>query len=82
VGQGRRRDAGLIKTTCSTCALDVLAETVRLVQEHEDRADLGAIGLDDPAIYNLMRADTIGLFRWSPAQMQMLPKMKPTSFEA
>ena len=78
-------DAGLIKIDLlSLRTLDVLAETVRLVQEHQGiELDLNTIGLDDPAIYNLMtEADTIGLFQVeSRAQMQMLPKMKPTNFE-
>ena len=78
-------DAGLIKIDLlSLRTLDVLAETVRLVQEHEGiELDLSTIGLDDPAVYKLMtEADTVGLFQVeSRAQMQMLPKMKPTSFE-
>ncbi len=78
-------DAGLIKIDLlSLRTLDVLAESVRLVREHEGvELDLSAISLDDAAIYDLMtEADTIGMFQVeSRAQMQMLPKMKPTSFE-
>jgi error-prone DNA polymerase len=78
-------DAGLIKIDLlSLRTLDVIAETVRHVRVQEDPTfDLETIGLDDPAVYNLMtEADTIGLFQVeSRAQMQMLPKMKPTNFE-
>jgi error-prone DNA polymerase len=78
-------DAGLIKIDLlSLRTLDVIAETVQHVRREEDPAfDISTIGLDDPAVYDLMTtADTIGLFQVeSRAQMQMLPKMKPTNFE-
>lgn len=78
-------DAGLIKIDLlSLRTLDVIAETVRTIRENEGiHLDINAIELDDPDIYQMMTdADTIGLFQVeSRAQMQMLPKMKPTTFE-
>jgi error-prone DNA polymerase len=78
-------DAGLIKIDLlSLRTLDVVSETIELVEQHEGiRLDLDKIGLDDPAVYQMIsKADTIGVFQVeSRAQMQMLPKMKPVCFE-
>jgi error-prone DNA polymerase len=78
-------DAGLIKIDLlSLRTLDVVSETIELVEQHEGvQLDLDKIGLDDPAVYQMIsRADTIGVFQVeSRAQMQMLPKMKPVCFE-
>ena len=78
-------DAGLIKIDLlSLRTLDVVSETIELIDEHEGvRIDPDKIGLDDPAVYQMIsEADTIGVFQVeSRAQMQMLPKMKPVCFE-
>ena len=78
-------DAGLIKIDLlSLRTLDVVSETIELVEKHEGiHLDPDKIGLDDPAVYEMIsRADTIGVFQVeSRAQMQMLPKMKPVCFE-
>ncbi|MFV1859895.1 MAG: DNA polymerase III subunit alpha [Anaerolineales bacterium] len=78
-------DAGLIKIDLlSLRTLDVVSETIELIEQHEGmRIDADKIGLDDPAVYQMIsEADTIGVFQVeSRAQMQMLPKMKPACFE-
>ena len=78
-------DAGLIKIDLlSLRTLDVVSETSELIREHEgEDIDPDNIGLDDPAVYEMIsKADTIGVFQVeSRAQMQMLPKMKPGCFE-
>ncbi|MFQ5945988.1 MAG: DNA polymerase III subunit alpha [Anaerolineae bacterium] len=78
-------DVGLIKIDLlSLRTLDVVAETLELIEEHEEAAlDLDRISLADPAIYRMIsEPDTIGLFQVeSRAQMQMLPKMAPACFE-
>ncbi len=78
-------DAGLIKIDLlSLRTLDVVSETIELIEQHEGvHLDPDKIGLDDPAVYQMIsRADTIGVFQVeSRAQMQMLPKMKPVCFE-
>ncbi|MFQ5942334.1 MAG: DNA polymerase III subunit alpha [Anaerolineales bacterium] len=78
-------DAGLIKIDLlSLRTLDVVSETIELVEQHEGvKLDPNNIGLDDPAVYQMIsEADTIGVFQVeSRAQMQMLPKMKPVCFE-
>ncbi len=79
------QDVGLIKIDLlSLRTLDVVAETLELIEEHEETAlDLNRISLADPAIYRMIsEPDTIGLFQVeSRAQMQMLPKMAPRCFE-
>jgi error-prone DNA polymerase len=49
----------------------------------KERPDLDSLLLDDPHVYAMLQqADTIGCFQVeSRAQMQMLPRLRPTSFE-
>jgi len=48
-----------------------------------DRLDLDCLTFDDPAVYDLIaRADTIGVFQVeSRAQAQILPRLKPHTFQ-
>ncbi|MDO8563048.1 MAG: error-prone DNA polymerase [Candidatus Limnocylindria bacterium] len=77
-------DLGLVK-------MDLLGlRTLSLVKDavadiearHGARLELGTIGLDDPAVYDLLcEVDTIGLFQVeSRAQAQALPRVRPRCF--
>lgn len=76
--------AGLIKLdVLSLQALDMVQETVALVQQYEERTiDLDRLTPDDPATYDLIcAADTIGCFQVeSRAQQQFLPLHQPRTF--
>ena len=78
-------DAGLIKIDLlglgmlgliSDCVMKIEAQGCQL-------PELGALSLDDPAIYAVLQTgDTIGAFQVeSRAQQQMLPRLKPERFE-
>ncbi|MBX7215188.1 MAG: error-prone DNA polymerase, partial [Thermoflexales bacterium] len=75
-------DAGLIKTDLlSLRTLGLVSDALDLAGLPQDH--LTRVGLDDPALYEMMqRGDTIGAFQIeSRAQMQMLPRLKPRRFE-
>ncbi len=78
-------DAGLIKIDLlGLRTLGLITRALDYVEEVEGRRlEMGAIPLDDPAIYELLqRGDTVGAFQVeSRAQQQMLPRLKPTCFE-
>ncbi len=78
-------DAGLIKIDLLALrTLGMVSETLAHVKTMTGSApDLDRLGLDDPAIYQMLaRADTIGAFQVeSRAQQQMLPRLKPACFE-
>jgi len=78
-------DAGLIKIDLlSLRTLGAVEEALAHIQAHRGIAlDPDRLPLDDPAVYDLLqRADTVGCFQVeSRAQVQMLPKLRPTRFE-
>ncbi len=78
-------DAGLIKIDLlSLRTLDAIEEALHHIREQRGiDLDLARLPLDDPAIYDMLqRADTIGCFQVeSRAQAQMLPRLKPATFE-
>ncbi|HBY98680.1 MAG TPA: error-prone DNA polymerase, partial [Chloroflexi bacterium] len=78
-------EAGLIKIDIlGLRMLSAIAETLALVAEITGRRpDLARLTFDDPAVYDLIaRADTIGVFQVeSRAQAQVLPRLRPCSFE-
>jgi len=78
-------DAGLIKIDLlSLRTLGMIEEALTHVRAERGTApDLDRLPLDDPAVYRLLqRADTVGCFQVeSRAQMQMLPRLRPTRFE-
>ena len=78
-------DAGLIKIDLlGLRTLGLISEAEALMrQSGEVPPDLDALPLDDPAIFAMLeKGDTIGAFQVeSRAQQQMLPRLKPRSFE-
>ncbi len=78
-------DAGLIKfDLLGLRMLGLIAEATEQIQATEQVVlDLNQVPLDDPAIYQMLQqADTIGTFQVeSRAQLQMLPRLQPTTFE-
>lgn len=78
-------DAGLIKfDLLGLRMLGLIAEATEAIQTTEQVAlDLNQIPLNDPEIYKMLQqADTIGTFQVeSRAQLQMLPRLKPETFE-
>ncbi len=78
-------DTGLIKIDLlGLRTLGLISDALDSIRKQGDPApDLDAIPLDDPKIFAMLqKADTIGAFQVeSRAQQQMLPRLKPTSFE-
>ena len=78
-------DAGLIKIDLlSLRTLDAIEEALHYIRERRGiDLDPAHLPLDDPTIYDMLqRADTIGCFQVeSRAQAQMLPRLKPETFE-
>ncbi len=78
-------DVGLVKIDLlGLRMLSAIAEALEIIEEATgERPDLDRLPLDDPAVYELIvRGDTIGVFQVeSRAQAQMLPKLKPRTFE-
>lgn len=76
--------AGLIKIDLLGLGmLMMIQEGLKLVKKHRDiDIDLGQLNMNDPNIYDMLRAaETIGLFQVeSRAQMSILPKLNPTCF--
>lgn len=76
--------AGLIKLdVLALQGLDLIREAVELTRQHEGiPVDLDSLPLDDPAVFELLRAaDTIGCFQVeSRAQQQILPLHEPATF--
>ncbi len=78
-------DAGLIKF--DLLGLRTLGMVDEIVQSIEDRGErkpvVSRLSLDDARVYDaLCRADTIGTFQVeSRAQAQMLPRLRPRTFE-
>ncbi len=63
--------------------LTMIQEAVKLVKQHRHfDLDLAHLNMTDPAIYKMLReADTIGVFQVeSRAQMNILPRLQPTTF--
>ncbi len=78
-------DVGLVKIDLlGLRMLSAIAEAVKIVKETTgERPDLDHLPLDNPAVYELITSgDTIGVFQVeSRAQAQMLPQLKPCTFE-
>ncbi|MFN2228866.1 MAG: DNA polymerase III subunit alpha, partial [Anaerolineae bacterium] len=78
-------DASLIKIDLlSLRTLGMIEEALAHVRAGQGvELDLDRLPLDDPAVYDLLQqADTVGCFQVeSRAQMQMLPRLRPTRFE-
>ena len=78
-------DAGLIKIDLlSLRTLGMIEEALRHIREQRGvELDIDRLPLDDPMIYEMLqRADTIGCFQVeSRAQIQMLPRLRPETFE-
>ncbi|HEY9730636.1 MAG TPA: error-prone DNA polymerase [Drouetiella sp.] len=76
--------AGLIKIDLLGLGmLMMIQEGLKLVKKHRNiDIDLGQLNMNDPNIYDMLRAaETIGLFQVeSRAQMSILPKLNPTCF--
>jgi error-prone DNA polymerase len=78
-------DAGFLKI--DLLGLGMLSAVERCVEEiarvRGERIDLSRIALDDPRVFDSIRhADTVGVFQIeSRAQMQMLPRTRPSSIE-
>lgn len=63
--------------------LTMIQEAVKLVKQHRNLdLDLAHLNMSDPSIYKMLQdADTIGVFQVeSRAQMNILPRLKPTNF--
>jgi error-prone DNA polymerase len=63
--------------------LSALDDAVAIIEEQTGkRPDLDALTFDDPAVYEMIsQADTVGVFQTeSRAQAQMLPRMRPRTF--
>ncbi|MGH2450613.1 MAG: DNA polymerase III subunit alpha, partial [Candidatus Limnocylindria bacterium] len=77
-------DLGLIKMDLlGLRTLSLVKEAVAAIERlHGERIELGSLGLDDPAVYDLIcEVDTIGLFQVeSRAQAQALPRVRPRCF--
>jgi error-prone DNA polymerase len=78
-------DAGLVKIDLlSLRTLGLISEACAMIAEMgEPVPDLDKLPLDDPAIFAMLgEADTIGTFQVeSRAQQQMLPRLRPATFE-
>jgi error-prone DNA polymerase len=78
-------DAGLVKIDLlGLCMLSAIGEALELIEETPgEQPDLDHLPFDDPAVYDLIcTGDTIGVFQVeSRAQAQMLPRLKPLTFE-
>ena len=78
-------DVGLVKIDLlGLRMLSAIAEAVKIIEDTMgEQLDLGHLPLDDPAVYELIASgDTIGVFQVeSRAQAQMLPQLKPRTFE-
>ena len=76
--------AGLIKVDLLGLGmLTLIQEAVKLVQKHRRiELDLAKLDMNDPAIFSMLqKADTIGIFQVeSRAQMNILPKLRPSCF--
>ncbi|HIQ05286.1 MAG TPA: error-prone DNA polymerase, partial [Anaerolineae bacterium] len=68
---------GLRMLSAIAGALEIIEETTG------ERPDLDRLPLDDPAVYELIASgDTVGVFQVeSRAQAQMLPRLRPRTFE-
>ena len=77
-------DLGLVKMDLlGLRTLSLVKDAVADIEErHGVRLELGTIGLEDPAVYDLLcEVDTIGLFQVeSRAQAQALPRVRPRCF--
>ena len=77
-------DLGLVKMDLlGLRTLSLVKDAVADIEErHGVRLELGTIGLEDPAVYDLLcEVDTIGLFQVeSRAQAQALPRVLPRCF--
>ncbi len=63
--------------------LTMLQEGLKLIEKHRGQTiDIGKLNMTDPAIYAMLqKADTVGVFQVeSRAQMNILPKLRPTCF--
>ncbi len=63
--------------------LTMIQEALKLVKKHRGKdIDIGRLDMNDPAIYQMLQnAETMGLFQVeSRAQMNILPRLKPTCF--
>ena len=78
-------DVGLVKIDLlGLRMLSAIAEALEIIEETTgEQPDLDHLPLDDPAVYELITSgDTIGVFQVeSRAQAQMLPQLKPRTFE-
>ncbi len=63
--------------------LDVITDTVAMVQRFDPDFDIDAVPLDDAKVFDLLgRGDTIGVFQLeSPPMRSLLKAMAPSSFE-
>ena len=78
-------DVGLVKIDLlGLRMLSAIAEALEIIGETTgEQPDLDHLSLDDPAVYELIvSGNTIGVFQVeSRAQAQMLPKLRPRTFE-
>ncbi len=77
-------DAGLVKVDIlGLRMLSVLDNTCELIQRDGDYLNIDRIPKNDRAVYSMIaRADTVGVFQVeSRAQMQSLPRTKPSNYE-
>ena len=75
--------AGLVKFDfLGLKTLSVLQKAVELLAERNIHIDLGALGWDDPAVYELLqRGDTVGVFQLeSEGMRRTLTAVRPTNF--
>lgn len=75
--------AGLVKFDfLGLKTLSVLQKAVELLAERNIEIDLGALGWDDPAVYELLqRGDTVGVFQLeSEGMRRTLTAVRPTNF--
>ncbi len=77
-------DAGLVKVDIlGLRMLSVLDDASALIQRDGDYLNIDRIPKNDRAVYSMIaRADTVGVFQVeSRAQMQSLPRTKPSNYE-
>ena len=77
-------DAGLVKVDIlGLRMLSVLDDACELIQRDGDYLNIDRIPTNDKAVYSMIsRADTVGVFQVeSRAQMQSLPRTKPSNYE-
>lgn len=76
--------AGLVKfDLLGLGMLEALHHCIDLIEEHHGRrVELWEIGVDDPAVYDMLcRADAVGVFQVeSRAQLSTLPRLRPRTF--